>query len=140
MATATATTSNDTHMKTVGYLVWLFGFTGSHRFYYGKQITGTIWFFTLGLLGIGWLIDLFLIPSMDRQANRRYHAGPIDYTIAWILLTFLGIFGVHRFYLGKWITGIIYFCTGGLLGLGWLYDLWTLNEQVSMKNYELRTA
>jgi formate-dependent nitrite reductase membrane component NrfD len=32
-------------------------------------VTGTIWFFTLGLLGIGWIIDLFLIPSMDRQAD-----------------------------------------------------------------------
>jgi len=56
---------HDTHSKVIGYLLWIFGFTGSHRFYYGKPITGTIWFFTLGLLGIGWLIDLFLIPSMD---------------------------------------------------------------------------
>ena len=62
---------SDTHLKSVGYIVWLFGFTGAHRFYYGKQITGTIWFFTLGLLGIGWLIDLFLIPGMDRQADFR---------------------------------------------------------------------
>ena len=117
MATATLpANANDTHMKAVGYLVWLFGFTGAHRFYYGKQITGTIWFFTLGLLGIGWLIDLFLIPSMDRQADRRYRSGPIDYTIAWILLTFLGVFGIHRFYLGKWITGIVYLCTAGLFG------------------------
>lgn len=137
MATVAA---NDTHLKSVGYLVWLFGFTGSHRFYYGKQITGTIWFFTLGLLGVGWLIDLFLIPSMDRQADRRYHPGPIDYTIAWILLTFLGLFGIHRFYLGKWVTGIIYLCTGGLFGMGWLYDLWTLNGQVSEKNHELTHA
>jgi hypothetical protein len=48
---------NDTHLKSDGYILWLFGFIGSHRFYYGKQITGTIWFFTLGLLGIGWLVD-----------------------------------------------------------------------------------
>jgi TM2 domain-containing membrane protein YozV len=136
MATATLP-AHDTHMKVVGYVLWLFGFTGAHRFYYGKQVTGTIWFFTLGLLGIGWLIDLFLIPSMDRQADRRYHGGPLDYTIAWTLLTFLGIFGAHRLYMGKWITGIIYFFTGGLFFLGWLFDLWTLNEQVSIKNYEL---
>lgn len=51
--------TNDTHLKTVGYILWIFGFTGSHRFYYGRPITGTIWFFTLGLLGIGWLIDFF---------------------------------------------------------------------------------
>ena len=125
---------NDTHSKTIGYLTWIFGFTGSHRFYYGKQVTGTIWFFTLGLLGIGWLIDLFLIPSMDRQADRRYTAGPVDYTVAWLLLTFLGVFGIHRFYLGKIVTGIIYLLTVGLFGLGLLYDLWTLNGQVDEIN------
>jgi hypothetical protein len=37
---------NDSHLKSIGYILWLFGFTGSHRFYYGKPITGTIWFFT----------------------------------------------------------------------------------------------
>jgi TM2 domain-containing membrane protein YozV len=125
---------HDTHSKVIGYLLWIFGFTGSHRFYYGKPITGTIWFFTLGLLGIGWLIDLFLIPSMDREADMRFQSGRIDYNIAWILLTFLGIFGVHRLYQGKWISSIIYFFTGGLFLVGVLYDFWTLNSQISEAN------
>ena len=104
------------------------------RFYYGKPITGTIWFFTFGLLGIGWLIDLFLIPLMDRQAALRFRAGPTSYTVAWVLLTFLGVFGIHRMYMGKWLTGFLYLLTGGLFLLGVLYDFWTLNEQVSMKH------
>ncbi|MCB1837450.1 MAG: NINE protein [Alcanivoracaceae bacterium] len=124
----------DTHSKAIGYIVWIFGFMGAHRFYYGRQITGTIWFFTLGLFFIGWIIDLFLIPGMDRDADRRYVAGPIGYNIAWILLTFLGVFGIHRFYMGKWVTGIIWLLTGGLVGFGVLYDLWTLNGQVSERN------
>ncbi len=125
---------NDTHLKSIGYILWLFGFTGSHRFYYGRPITGTIWFFTFGLLGIGWLIDLFLIPSMDRQADVKFRAGRVNYSVAWILLTFLGFFGVHRFYLGKWITGLLYLLTGGLFALGYLYDYWTLNDQISEIN------
>lgn len=89
--------AHNTHSKLIGYLLWIFGFLGAHRFYYGKPVTGTLWFFTLGLLGIGWLIDLFLIPAMDREADLRFHAGEIDYSVAWLLLTFLGLFGVHRF-------------------------------------------
>jgi TM2 domain-containing membrane protein YozV len=126
--------SNDTHLKSIGYILWIFGFTGSHRFYYGKPISGTIWFFTLGLLFIGWIIDLFLIPSMDRQADFRYRSGNLNYTVAWILLTFLGLFGIHRFYMRKWITGIVYLLSGGIFGIGYLYDLWTLNDQVSLIN------
>lgn len=129
---------NNSHSIPVGYLFWIFGFTGSHRFYYGKQITGTIYFFTLGLLGIGWLIDLFLIPGMDAKADRKYNGGKYDYTIAWALLTFLGIFGIHRIYLGKYITGILYFFTGGFFLLGLLYDFLTLNEQISELNSDQR--
>ena len=126
--------TNNTHSVVMGYLLWIFGFLGSHRFYYGKPVTGTIWFFTLGLLFIGWIIDLLLIPGMDREADLRYQQGPVSYNISWILLTVLGVFGIHRMYMGKWITGIIYLFTGGLFFLGVLYDFWTLNEQITEKN------
>jgi len=126
--------SPDTHSKVIGYLLWIFGFMGSHRFYYGRPVTGTIWFFTLGLLFIGWIIDLFLIPGMDDKADIRYEEGHVSFNVTWILLTFLGIFGVHRFYMGKWITGLIWLLTGGLFLLGVLYDYWTLNDQISEAN------
>jgi len=123
-----------THTPVIGYLLWLFGFTGAHRFYYGRPISATIYFFTLGLFLVGWLIDLFLIPGMDRDADLRFTSGPIDYNVAWILLTFLGLFGIHRFYMGKWLTGLIYLLTGALFGIGYIYDYWTLNDQLSQLN------
>ena len=126
--------ANDTHSKTIGYLTWIFGFLGAHRFYYGKQITGAIWFCTFGLIGIGWLIDLFLIPSMDREADTKYQAGSVNYSVAWLLLTYLGVFGLHRFYLGKWFTGLLYLVTVGCFGVGVFYDFWTLNGQVDELN------
>ena len=132
------TPRGDTHSLVIGYLLWLFGFLGAHRFYYGRPVTGTLWLFTLGLLGIGWLVDLFLIPGMDREADLRFSAGHYDYNVAWILLTFLGIFGGHRFYLGKWLSGLLWLCTGGLLLLGVVYDFWTLNDQVTIRNATAR--
>jgi len=128
----------DTHSLVIGYLLWLFGFLGAHRFYYGRPVTGTIWLCTLGLLGVGWLVDLFLIPGMGREADLRFNAGRYDYNVAWILLTFLGIFGGHRFYLGKWLSGLLWLCTGGLLMIGVAYDFWTLNDQVTIRNATAR--
>lgn len=123
-----------THSLVIGYIAWIFGFIGAHRFYYGKPVSGTIYFFTLGIFFIGWIVDLFLIPVMDREADLRYIPGPIDYNIAWLLLVFLGMFGIHRFYLGKIGTGLLYLLTFGLCGLGYIYDMWTLNDQITLIN------
>ena len=123
-----------THSMLIGYLLWVFGFTGSHRFYFGRPVTGTVWFFTLGLLGIGWLIDVFLIPSMRRKASLRFRAGRVDFNVAWVLLTFFGLLGLHRMYMGKWVTGIVYLLTAGLFGIGYLVDFWTLNDQITLIN------
>ncbi len=69
----------DTHSKTIGYILWIFGFMGAHRFYYGKPITGTIYFFTLGLLFVGWIVDLFQIPNNYDKADLSLAPGSHDY-------------------------------------------------------------
>lgn len=126
--------ASSTHSTTIGYILWIFGFTGAHRFYFGRPWTGTLWFLTAGLLGVGWLVDLFLIPSMARDAERRFAAGPWDYSIAWLLLTFGGVLGLHRFYLRRWVSAVLYLCTGGLLLVGVVYDFWMLNARIDARN------
>jgi len=51
--------------------------------------------------------------SMISQKNRM---------VALLLCFFLGCLGIHRFYVGKVGTGILWLFTGGLFGIGWVID------------------
>lgn len=64
--------NNFTGKKSIGaaYLIWLFfGFFGIHRFYLGKVGTGVLYLLTFGLFGLGWLWDLFFIPTYANRHN-----------------------------------------------------------------------
>ena len=65
----------DQEPRSVGmaYLLWIpsmFGVAGLHRFYTGRWGTGLLWLFTLGLCGVGSVVDLLLIPGQVRSFNR----------------------------------------------------------------------
>ena len=75
---------------------------------------------------------------MARKADLRFKEGRINYDAAWILLTFLGLLGIHRMYMAKWMSGIIYLCTLGIFGIGYIYDFWTLNDQITVINSSQR--
>ena len=46
-----------------------------------------------------------------------------DKTVALLLCIFLGYLGIHRFYVGKIGTGILYLLTGAVFGIGWIVDI-----------------
>lgn len=54
--------------------------------------------------------------------------------VAYVLWFFFGLLGIHKFYLGKTTWGVIYLLTGGVAGIGWFIDLFTLPFQVAGYN------
>lgn len=64
--------------------------------------------------------------------DTQYQAHLRTAYLLWLPSVF-GIAGLHRLYLGKYISGIIYLFTGGLCGLGTLYDLVTMRSLVGTK-------
>ena len=54
--------------------------------------------------------------------------------MAFFLWFFIGIFSAHRFYLGKYGSGILFLITGQLLGIGWIIDFFYLGSMVEKYN------
>lgn len=46
--------------------------------------------------------------------------GERSVAVAYCLWFFLGVFGIHRFYLDRNVSGIIYLFTLGIFGIGWI--------------------
>ncbi len=67
------------------------------------------------------------VVNTNTNTNQNINGGPAyAYKSKWaafFLCFFLGELGVHRFYVGKVGTGILWLFTFGLLGIGWLFDL-----------------
>lgn len=57
----------------LSYLLWMacfLGISGLHRLYMGRYVSGLLWFVTMGFLGVGNVIDAFLLPRMVDDVNR----------------------------------------------------------------------
>lgn len=50
------------------------------------------------------------------------------------MLCIVGVCGIHRFYVGRPMTGLIWLFTFGLLGFGQLFDLFFLGSMVRQAN------
>lgn len=60
------------------------------------------------------------VPSAQRPTSPKSKAVVLP------LCIFLGMFGVHRYYVGKIGTGVIWMLTAGFFGIGWIVDIFTV--------------
>lgn len=74
-----------------------------------------------------------VINNTNTNTNKNVSPRGVDVMTSpksrWLALAlcfFLGEFGVHRFYVGKIGTGILYLFTFGLFGFGWLIDFFSI--------------
>lgn len=63
------------------------------------------------------------LAELHRWMERRAEASPKSRLAALLMAWFLGMLGIHRFYVGKTGTGVLWLLTMGLMGIGALVDL-----------------
>ncbi|EEG30108.1 TM2 domain protein [[Clostridium] methylpentosum DSM 5476] len=68
-------------------------------------------------------ITLNTNPNVNPQPHPYSNIPLKSKLVALILCVLLGGLGIHRFYLGKAGTGILWLLTGGLFGIGWIVDI-----------------
>ena len=135
------------------YLLCLtFSLFGAYHFYLRRSSLGVIYLCTLGLCGVGWLLDIFRVPFLVARSNRQQVAEETDDSRAFYLrykkesdnaylLAFpLGFLGILRFYLGQPLFGFVYALTCRLFVIGWLLVLLRLPRMVKDYNWRLEQS
>jgi TM2 domain-containing membrane protein YozV len=74
------------------------------------------------------------------RVNSATHLYPHPYRLAcsaYLLWLFLGLFGAHRFYVGRTGSGLVWLFTFGLFGIGWIIDAFLIPEFVEEHNKQV---
>lgn len=104
------------------FVVYFLGILGVHKFLRRKYGIGVLYLCTLGVFGIGWLIDVVRSVSslMDCDVGDNEILKKAIYLL---VVVSLGSLGVHKFAERKYGVGILYLCTLGIFGIGCLVDI-----------------
>ena len=65
-------------------------------------------------------------PQYTPQQPYNYQQNYVNQKDKWVALLlciFVGVFGVHNFYVGKHFKGLLYLFTHGIFGIGWIIDI-----------------
>lgn len=80
----------------IAYVFWVFlGLFGGHRFYLKRWCTAVVWLLTLGVCGLGWLIDACVLPRMVNDYNGNFYKDDL-HAMASMSGTFSPSFVINR--------------------------------------------
>ena len=114
---------NEFFKKVIDLFVVIFlGALGVHKFVKRKYEIGVLYLLTLGIFGIGWLIDV--VRSVRLLMNLGVGNSEILKKVIDLFISiFLGALMVCKFVEKKYEIGVLYFFTLGLLVIGWLFNI-----------------
>jgi len=78
-----------------------------------------------------------LISRQKTKYGYKFDMRKLSLSYFFAALGFMGAAGIHRFYLGKPVTGLLYLFTGGLFGIGTVIDLIRMPTLVNLSNYQM---
>eukprot|EP00924_Labyrinthula_sp_SR-Ha-C_P008061 snap_masked-scaffold_11-processed-gene-1.40-mRNA-1 protein AED:1.00 eAED:1.00 QI:0/0/0/0/1/1/2/0/636 len=127
------------HSEGLFYCIFL-GFFGAHWFYLNRPKLGLLYISTFGLFGLGYLHDIVTAKAENEALFEKTPLCPATIEtedVKRILAIFpLGILGVHWFHFGRpyYLKGILYSCTLGLFGLGYIHDILFFHHTIDRAN------
>lgn len=75
-------------------------------------------------------------PGEKVVVNRMtVRSKPRNKWVSFFLCIFLGYLGIHRFYEGKFGTGLLWLFTGGLFSIGWIVDAVLIGSMEKSRYY-----
>lgn len=101
----------------ISFFVWLISLLGS---LFGIEVLSVISIISSIFF---WLVcDVVVIICEDKSNSNDEWKSPKSRKVDTLLCLFLGFAGAHRFYEKKYATGVLWFLTFGLFGIGYLVD------------------
>ena len=111
----------------IGYSVGGKGFRFTHSANGRKTVSSRV-------PGTGIAYSKSVSPKKHKTPKQTAHAGnmvarkPKSRGVALLLCILFGYFGIHRFYVGKIGTGILYACSAGAFLIGWFADIISISR------------
>jgi len=131
------------------YQLWFpLGWLGLHHIYLQNYLKAFAYFLSFGIWGFGFLLDGFRMKRLVEEANKeKQEEGLKKLTTAYMCwFPFGGFIGLHHYYLcfgphhfhpRRLLLAILYTCTFGLFGIGWMADIILLRKAVNKINNEI---